>query len=330
MTAAAPALRPFGVDRMRGFVVSGGAVWVLVLGLLVVGSLLSDDFRSVRNVSNVSRQAVVLSLVSLGQFVVVLSGGVDLSLGMIVRLAALSTAITIGGFDERTGLAVAIALGAGMLVGLANGVVVTLLRVPAFIATLGALAIIQGASLLVAATPKGRTAETLSGLWGFQLGPVHGVVIVAGVLWLAMAVALHRTAWGRHVYAVGGNERVAALGGVRARTVRASAFVVAGVLAAVAGVLTAARAGVGDPNAGFGLEFESLAAVVIGGASLAGGRGRLLGVLGGVLLLSLIGNVFNLVGIDVWYQQLLKGGLILLGAALYPPAGQVFRRSSTT
>jgi len=172
-------------------------------------------------------------------------------------------------------------------------------------------------SLLVAATPKGHTSTTLSGLWGWQAGPLHGVVIVAAVVWLLVAVALYRTVWGRHVYAVGGDERIAALSGVRTRTIRASAFVVSGLLAAVAGVLTAARAGVGDPNAGFGLEFESLAAVVIGGASLAGGRGRLIGVLGGVLLLSLIGNVFNLLGIDVWYQQLLKGGLILLGAAAY-------------
>jgi ribose/xylose/arabinose/galactoside ABC-type transport system permease subunit len=324
--AAAPVRARIGLGELRGFVVSGGAAWVLLIGLLVVGSAISEDFRSIRNLSNVSRQAVVLSLVSLGQFVVVLTAGVDLSLGMVVRIATLSTAITIGGIDERTPLAVGTALGVGMLAGVANGLVVTLLRVPAFIATLGSLAVIQGVSLLVAATPKGDTAETLGAIWGWQVGPVYGAVIIAIGVWLAMAVALHRTVWGRHVYAVGGDERVAARSGVRARTIRASAFVVAGLLAAVAGVLTAARSGVGDPNAGFGLEFESLAAVVIGGASLAGGRGRLLGVLGGVLLLSLIGNVFNLVGIDVWYQQLLKGGLILIGAALYPGAGARLRR----
>jgi ribose transport system permease protein len=315
-----------GLARARGFLVSGGAVWLLVVGLLVVGALVSESFRSLANLSNVSRQAVVLSLVSLGQFLVVLTGGVDLSVGMVVRLAALSTAITIGGLDERTGLAVGIALAAGLIVGIANGVVVTLLRVPAFIATLGALAILQGVSLLVAATPKGRTAETLSALWGWHVGTIYGVVVVAGAVWLGMALALHRTVWGRHVYALGGDERVAVLSGVRTRTIRLSAFVVAAVLAAVAGILTAARSGVGDPNAGFGLEFESLAAVVIGGASLAGGRGRLVGALGGVLLLSLIGNVFNLVGIDVWYQQLIKGGLILVGAALYPQTRERFRR----
>jgi len=303
--------------RVERFLASGGVVWALVLALVLVSSLVSDDFRSVGNLSNVTRQAVVLSLVALGQFVVVLTGGVDLSLGMVVRLSAIATAITIGGIDARTPMAVGIGLGLGLLVGAANGAVVTLLRVPAFIATFGSLAVVQGITLLVAATPKGQTAETLSNLWAWQAGPVYGVVALTAAIWVVMFVALNRTAWGRHIYAVGGDDRIARLSGVRVRSVRFSAFVVAAVLASIAGILTAARAGIGDPNAGFGLEFESLAAVVIGGASLAGGRGRLIGVLGGVVLLTVIGNVFNLVGIDVWYQQLLKGALILVGAAAY-------------
>lgn len=306
-----------GVGRVERFLASGGVVWALVLALVLVSSLVSDDFRSVGNLSNVTRQAVVLSLVALGQFVVVLTGGVDLSLGMMVRLSAIATAITIGGIDARTPMAVGIALGLGLLVGAANGAVVTLLRVPAFIATFGSLAVVQGITLLVAATPKGQTAETLGNLWAWQVGPLYGVVALTAAIWVVTFVALNRTVWGRHIYAVGGDDRIARLSGVRVRSVRFSAFIVAAVLASIAGILTAARAGIGDPNAGFGLEFESLAAVVIGGASLAGGRGRLIGVLGGVVLLTVIGNVFNLVGIDVWYQQLLKGALILVGAAAY-------------
>ncbi len=308
-----------GMSRaaLERFLASGGVVWALVLALVLASSIASEDFRSIANLSNVTRQAVVLSLVALGQFVVVLTGGVDLSLGMIVRLTAISTAITVGGIDERTAMAVGIALSLGVLIGAANGIVVTWLRVPAFIATFGSLAIIQGISLLIASTPQGQTGATLSGAWAWQVGPVYGVVLMTAVVWVAMFIALGRTVWGRHIYAVGGDERIAMLSGVRVRAVRSSAFIVAGALAALGGVLTAARAGIGDPNAGSGLEFESLAAVVIGGASLAGGRGRLIGVLGGVVLLSVIGNVFNLVGIDVWYQQLLKGGLILVGAAAY-------------
>jgi ribose/xylose/arabinose/galactoside ABC-type transport system permease subunit len=319
VTAASVPLRGHDTlpERLGRSLGSGGAVWLLVVALVAIASLVSEDFRTERNLANVSRQAVVLSLVALGQFVVVLTAGVDLSLGMVVRLTAIATAVAVAGFDERTLPAVALALLLGALVGVVNGSIVTRLRVPPFIATFGTLAVIQGLMLLVASTPQGRTGATLGDLWAWQAGPLYGVVALTIGIWVVVHVALTRTVWGRHVYAIGGDERIARQSGVRVNLVRTSAYVVAGTLAAMAGILTAARSGVGDPNAGFGLEFESLAAVVIGGASLAGGRGRTIGVLGGVLLFTVIGNVFNIVGIDVWYQQLLKGALILVGAAAY-------------
>lgn len=312
--AAAPSIWS---DRLRRFLAAGGVVWTLVVALAFVTAISTEEFRTATNLSNVARQAVVLSLVSLGQFFVVLTGGVDLSLGMIVRLGALSSAITMGGFDERLLLGMGIALLLGAAAGSVNGIVVTRFGVPAFMATFGTLAVLQGLSLSIASVPSGRISPLLGRFWGWEVGPVYGVVIVTGIVWIASWVALTRTVWGRHVYATGGDVEIARASGVRIRTIRFSVFVVAALFAALAGLLTAARAGVGDPNAGFGLEFESLAAVVIGGASLAGGRGRLIGVLGGVVLLSLIGNVFNLVGVEVWYQQLLKGLIILVGAAAY-------------
>jgi ribose transport system permease protein len=318
MTAAAsPRSGSSTTRRLEGFLASGGAVWVLVLAIIVVAALVSEDFRNVRNLANVARQGVVLSLVALGQLVVVLTGGVDLSLGMVVRLTTISTAVVVAGFDERALPAVFIALLLGMAVGLINGGVVTRLKVPPFIATFGMLFVLQGLLLVVASTPQGRSGSLLGNLWVWQIGPIHWIVIFTLAVWLLVHLALTRTVWGRHIYAVGGDEKIARQSGVRVNAIRVSAYVVAGALAAIAGVITAARAGVGDPNAGFGLEFESLAAVVIGGASLAGGRGKVIGVLGGVLLLTIIGNVFNLVGIPVWYQQLLKGALILIGAAVY-------------
>jgi ribose transport system permease protein len=313
----APTIARRRESLVHRFMASGGMVWLLVVGLGVGSALVSEDFRRVSNLSNVSRQAVVLSLVSLGQFLVVLTGGVDLSLGMVVKITAVSTAITIGGFDERTFLGIGIALLLGLIVGVANGTLVTWFRIPAFIATFGSLAVVQGASLLITSTPKGEVSSTLVNFWAWEIGELSGVVVLTAAIWLAVWAGLRSTVWGRHVYAVGGDPHIARVSGVRTGPVRFSAYVVASLLAALAGILTAARAGIGDPNAGFGLEFESLAAVVIGGASLAGGRGRIVGVLGGVILLSLIGNVFNLVGIDVWYQQLLKGSIILLGAAAY-------------
>jgi len=319
VTAATARARsgPSLTRRLEAFLASGGAVWLLVLAIVVIAALVSEDFRTVRNLANVSRQGVVLGLVALGQLVVVLTGGVDLSVGMIVRLTAIGTAVGIAGFDERTLPAVLGALVLGILVGVVNGAVVTRLKVPPFIATFGMLAVLQGLLLVVASTPQGRTGSTMYEIWSLKVGEIHVVVIGTLLCFLLVHMALTWTVWGRHIYAVGGDERIAAHSGIRVRRVKVSAYVVAGLLAAAAGVITAARSGVGDPNAGFGLEFESLAAVVIGGASLAGGRGTVIGVLGGVLLLTIMGNVFNLVGIDVWYQQLIKGAVILIGAAVY-------------
>jgi ribose transport system permease protein len=314
---AATAARRAGPGWLHRFIASGGVVWALVAVLVLVSSILSEDFRTLTNLSNVSRQAVVLSLVALGQFAVVLTGGVDLSLGMVVRLSAISTAITIGGFEDRTLLALGIALLLGLIVGVVNGVVVAWLRVPAFMATFGTMAVLQGVSLLIASTPKGETSAALSRFWAWQFGQVYVVVLLTGVVWALVWLALNWTVWGRHLYAIGGDDHIARVSGVRTSWVRLSVYVVAALLAAVAGIITASRAGVGDPGAGAGLEFESLAAVVIGGASLAGGRGRAVGVLGGVVLLSIVSNMFNLLGVSVWYQQLLKGAIILLGAAAY-------------
>lgn len=322
-SVATPRAQRAGARRLETFLASGGVVWLLVLALVIVAAIASEDFRTDRNIANVARQAVVLSLVAMGQLVVVLTGGVDLSVGMVVRLTAITTAVVVAGNDAMVLPALAASLALGAFVGLVNGTVITRLRVPPFIATFGMLAVIQGLMLVVASTPQGRSGKLLSDLWAWQaLGPVHAVVIGTALLWLALHLVLTRTVWGRHLYAVGGDARIARQSGVRVDAVKASAYIVAACFAALAGVITAARSGVGDPNAGLGLEFESLAAVVIGGASLAGGRGRVIGVLGGVVLLTLIGNVFNLVGIDVWYQQLLKGGLILLGAAAYVSRGE--------
>lgn len=317
MSAITIPRRPAAADALRAFMASGGVVWTLVAGLVLASALVSEDFRTLANLSNVARQAVVLSLVSLGQFCVVLTAGVDLSVGMVVKIAAISSAITMGGFDERMLLGIGIALALGLTAGAANGITVTRLRVPAFIATFATMAVIQGASLLITSIPKGQASPALGRFWSWQVGPIYGTVIAAALIWILFWFLLNRTVWGRHVYAMGGDPHIARMSGIRVRSIQFSVFVAAGLLAALAGVATASRAGIGDPNAGLGLEFESLAAVVIGGASLMGGRGRLLGVLGGVVLLSLIGNVFNLVGVDVWYQQLLKGLIILVGAAAY-------------
>ncbi|HEX2072163.1 MAG TPA: ABC transporter permease [Geodermatophilus sp.] len=305
-------------ERVAGAVASGAVVWLVVAVLAAVAAFGADDFATAANLTNLARQAVVLMLVALGQFLVVLTGGVDLSIGANVRLTAILAAMVMGGADSRFLPGVAVALAVGTFVGLVNGVIVAVLRMEAFIATLATQALLAGTALYIAATPQGRSAPLLDRLYGATLpGGVYVITALALVIWFAAAFALHRTPWGRHVYATGGDQEVAALSGVRTTAVGLSVFVLAGLLGGVAGVLTLAGSGVGDPNAAAGLEFTALAIVVIGGASLAGGRGRLLGVFGGVVLFALLGNVFNLLRVDVWYQQGIRGLVILIAAAAY-------------
>lgn len=301
-------------DR-RAILESGGVVWVIVV-LIVVGAIAnSDDFRNVGNLSNLSRQMTVLGLVAIAQFVVVISGGVDLSIGANVRLSAIVGAIVMDGQESRFVVGVLAALGVGLAVGAANAFVVTRLRVEPFIATLGMGALVSGLALYIATTPMGRSSPQLDSLYGWSIGPLYFAVLLLIVVWIAATYALQRTPWGRHVYAVGGDPSVARLSGIDVPKVTASTYLVGGFLGGLAAIVLLASAGIGDAALAVGLEFDSLAVVVIGGASLAGGRGRLIGALGGVVLFSLLGNVFNLLQIDVWYQQLVRGLIILIAAA---------------
>ena len=219
--------------------------------------------------------------------------------------------------DGRFVLGVLAAIGVSLVIGAVNGVTVATLNVAPFIATLGTGAVVSGLALYIARTPTGRSSPWWEDLYGRTVGPIPVLVLLAGALGAVLWVLLAHTRWGRHLYAVGGDPHVARLSGLRVEVITVSAYMLAGVLAGVAGVVLIGGTGVGDSSAAAALEFESLAVVVIGGASLAGGRGRLVGVLGGVVLFSMLGNVFNILKVEVWYQQLVRGAVILVAAALY-------------
>jgi len=303
--------------RFSRFAASGGIVWTVVVLILVYALSSSADFRSPANLTNLSRQMIVLGLASLGQFVVVLVRGVDLSIGANVRIAAIVAAIFMGGSDGRFLLGAALAISVSLLVGLANGVAVVALKVEPFIATLATNAVVSGLALYLASTPRGRASPFWTDLYTQQVGPIPILVIMAAVVIILFWVLLARMPLGRHLYAVGGDPEVARVSGLRVNQVAISAYALAGGLAGLAGLVVIGSTGVGDASAAASLEFESLAVVVIGGASLAGGRGRLIGVLGGVVLFGMLGNVFNLLDVEVWYQQLVRGAVILIAAAAY-------------
>ena len=235
--------------QLARFAASGGAVWVVVAALALYAAIASDDFRSVVNLTNLSRQMVVLGLASLAQFVVVLVRGVDLSLGASVRLAAIVAAIVMDGSNGRFVLGALAALALSMGIGAVNGFVAVWLRVEPFITTLGTGAVVSGLALYVASTPKGRASPWWTDFYTRKIGPMPLLVVIAVVIGVAIWIMLSRTAWGRHVYAVGGDPEVARVSGLHADRVALSAYVVAGLLAGITGIVVIGSTGVGDSSA---------------------------------------------------------------------------------
>jgi ribose transport system permease protein len=295
---------------------------VFALGWAAVG-FGGASFVTVPNLQNIAQRSVALGLVTVGQTLVVLAGSIDLSVAYVVSIAAVTAAVTMAGDPARVPLGVAAALGAGALAGLANGLVITRLRVHPFIATFGVALILRGALNAAFDNFAGSVPDTFQAL---------GYDVVAGVpvsLFLLIAVAggawwlMHRARFGHHVYAVGGDAEAARLSGIRPRRVLVGVHVLSGLCAATSGVFLASRIGAGAPWVGpdGGYDLESIAAVVLGGTALAGGKGRLLGPLAAVAILSVVDSVFNYFQADPFLRTLVRGVVIIGAVALYARRG---------
>jgi ribose/xylose/arabinose/galactoside ABC-type transport system permease subunit len=266
---------------------------------------------------NLVRQIVGIGLISIGQTFAVLIGGVDLSVGSVVTLVAVFGASFMNGRTELMIPVTLFCLALGAVAGWLNGLTVVRLRVPAFIATLGTLTIGSGIALAYTPIPIGRIATPFRFLAGGQLGPVPFPLALFVVAMVLSSVLLRRTPLGCRIRAVGGDPEIARLSGIRVRSVQMICYVLCGLIAAVGGLYYLSRMGVGDPSVGSAMGFDSLTAVVLGGCSLAGGVGSVEGALGGVLVVALLNNILNLLNVNPWYQQILKGLIILLAVTLY-------------
>ncbi|MGI5216076.1 ABC transporter permease [Plantactinospora sp. CA-290183] len=294
----------------RGF---GGLPVLVVLALGL--SLATDTFLTGTNLDNLGRQVSIYAIIAIGQLLVILTAGIDLSVGSVVGLSGVIAAKMV--FDTAGGgsvlLAVVLALLAGAAVGLVNGVLVAILRMPPFIVTLGTLGMARGLTLLYT---DGRTIQPLPASFTRIAGGEF--LGVANLIWLTLLIALlvgfglRRTIWGRYIYAVGSNPESARLTGVPVKAVLLSVYALAGTLAALGGILLASRLGNGVPTAGTGYELQAIAACVIGGASLFGARGTALGALVGALIVGLLNNGGTLLGIDPFWLQVAIGALILV------------------
>ena len=292
-------------------------VYSLILILAIYASLSSPNFLTDRNIFNVLRTAAFLGTVATAQTFVIISGGIDLSVGSVIKLSVLMSAILMNGKPENIGVAVVATLGMGAVVGLINGLLTTKVRIAPFIVTLGAYSILRGIAYTVATTPVGRAAPGFLRLYDVRIGPAPLLVFFLALLILAGTFVLWRTAFGRYIYAIGGNDQVARLSGIRVDRVKIGVYVLCSTLAALTSLLYLARAGVGDPVTGEGAELQAITAVILGGTSLFGGQGGLIGTLGGVLLMGLTNNILVILNISSWYQDLIQGLVIVGAVALY-------------
>jgi ribose transport system permease protein len=292
-------------------------VYGLIVVLCIYASLSSSNFLTDRNIFNVLRTATFLGTVAMAETFVIITGGIDLSVGSVIKLSGLMSAILMNGRPENIGVAVGATLAMGAVVGLINGLLITKARIAPFIVTLGVYSILRGVAYTVTTTPVGRAAPGFLRLYDLKVGPAPVLVIFLALLTISAVFVLQRTTFGRYIYAIGGNEQVARLSGIRVDRVKIGVYILCNTLAALTGLLYLARAGVGDPVTGEGAELQAITAVILGGTSLFGGQGGPIGTLGGVLLMGLTNNLLVILNVSSWYQELIQGLVIVGAVALY-------------
>lgn len=304
-----------GADRRSRFSL-GSLSWAdlalpaLFVILLVVAAASSDTFLTEKNITNLLRQAVLNGLISLGMLVVILSGGIDLSVGAVVALSAILTGILMESMPMP--LAIVGAIAASALIGLVNGSIIARFKIQPFIVTLGALSAVRGLVYVISETPVVYSDMDFLRIGSAMLGPIPGITVIMIVAYLVMSFFLNRSTSGRAIIGIGGNEEAVRLAGINVFSNTTLAYVICAALAGAAGVIMASRVGIAQPSVGVGWELDAIAACVIGGAILGGGGGSVRGTFIGVLVLALISNLLNMFNVQAYYQQIFKGVLIVL------------------
>ncbi|PWG12053.1 transporter [Streptomyces sp. V2] len=304
-----------GAAAVRRLLLDNGALTALIV-LVVAMSALSGDFLTTDNLLNVGVQAAVTAILAFGVTFVIVSAGIDLSVGSVAALSATVLAWTATSHGVPVAIAVLLALATGIAAGLINGFLISYGKLPPFIATLAMLSVARGLALVISDGSPIAFPDSISHL-GDTLGgwlPVPVLVMVA--MGLIAAFVLGRTYIGRSMYAIGGNEEAARLSGLRVNRQKLAIYALSGVFAAIAGVVLASRLSSAQPQAASGYELDAIAAVVIGGASLAGGTGKASGTLIGALILAVLRNGLNLLNVSAFWQQVVIGVVIALAVLL--------------
>lgn len=323
--------------------IKNNSVVFLLLALIVVFSLTTRGFASVANVFNLLRQTSITGIAAFGMAIVIISGGIDLSMGSCVSVITVVTAIMVSNMGMNSVLACVLGVLLGVLIGMINGVIITSTNMPPFICTLAAQQILNGLSYTITGgLPIYGLPAGLKQLGQGYLGPIPIPVLIMLVFFLIAIFLMGRTYLGRYYYAVGSNADAARLSGVSVKNVKILAYMISGFFVGISAIVMMCRITSGQPNAGTGLEMDAITACVVGGVSLNGGSGKIGKVILGVMIMGVISNGLGIMGVSTYNQYIAKGILLLcvvgfdsyrvkknMNARTFPPAGEAPRPSVT-
>ncbi|MFA5604209.1 MAG: ribose ABC transporter permease [Bacilli bacterium] len=304
------------MNKVKDFLGKNTALVGLIVLMLII-TIIDINFIQISNLSNVLRQVSINGLIALGMTFVILTGGIDLSVGSIFALTgAVLTKMLLSGVDPV--IAIILTLVLGGLLGLVNGILISYGKLQAFIATLGTMTLFRGITrVFMDGRPiTGFKSDLVNEIGrGYLLGiPIPTIILIFAII--IVSFVLKKTIFGKEVYAVGGNETAARFSAININKVKIKVYTISGFLTTIASIILASRLNSTQPNAGMGYELDAIAAVVLGGTSLAGGRGRVFGTVVGILIIGFLNNGLNILGVTSFYQDVVKGVVILLAVLI--------------
>ena len=291
-------------------------IYAFLVILMIVAGSLDSSFLTIENFQNLLITALPYLLVSFAQTFIILTGGIDLSGGAMVSLSSVICATLFADQPELFAVTLAVSLVSGLLLGVVNGILVTKGNVQPIIVTLSTQVIIQGIALMVLDSPGGTVNADFSAAVNGLIGPIPVPLLLGIAATVIIWIVLNRSRFGHSVLAIGGNENAAYSSGIPVTKIKIIVYAIAGVMSALAGIMLAARMYSGDPTVGVNMTNNSITTAVVGGTSLAGGKGGIIGNIAGVFILIIINNILNLVGVSSFYQYVVQGGILILALAI--------------
>ncbi len=294
-----------------------GILYLLTI-LVIVSSFMSEQFMTMGNMINVLRQASPVIILALGQGIVIITGGIDLSVGSVVALSGMVAAGAISFWELPVPIAILLAILIGIVFGMINGIIIAKFNISAMIVTLATMNAARGIAYLYndGAQIIGLP-DSFTEIGRGYVGPVPIPVIIMVVLVIIMILLMNKTIFGKYLYAIGGNENVAILAGIGVVKVKIIGYALCGVFSAIAGITYAARMNMGDPSMGEGLEMDAISSVVLGGINLYGGQGNIIGAVIGAAFIAVLGNALNLTGVSNFWQLVVKAVALIVAALIY-------------